>query len=59
MQDLKLAEGKKLLEKTALSIEEISSIIGYNSSDHFARMFRKENGISPHEYRKQNRKRSD
>lgn len=41
------------LEETDYSIENISGLVGYNSSDHFYHIFRKMQGISPQQYRKQ------
>lgn len=52
---LKMEEASDLLIQTDYSIEKISEQAGYNSSDHFARTFRKYYGISPLNYRKKNR----
>ena len=41
------------LENTDLSISEIAKIIGYNSSDHFSRVFKSCYHISPQYYRTQ------
>jgi len=40
------------LKNTNMSIERISEIIGYNSSDHFSRTFKKYYNKSPQQYRK-------
>ena len=48
-----MKEALVYLEKTDLSIEEISEKTGYNSADHFYRVFKEYQGISPQQYRKE------
>ena len=52
VRDLKMRDAVRYLEKTKLSMEEISIRIGYNSEDHFYRVFSAFYGISPLQYRK-------
>ncbi len=52
---LKMEEASRLLTQTDDSIEKISELAGYNSSDHFTRIFRKYYGVSPLKYRKKYR----
>lgn len=52
---LKMEEASRLLTQTDDSIEKISELSGYNSSDHFTRIFRKYYGTSPLKYRKKYR----
>lgn len=47
----RLRQSKQLLLTTGLSIDQISEKCGFNSSSHFARAFRRENSISPSEFR--------
>jgi len=49
---IRINAAKKLLVSTDTGVEEISSIIGYNSSKYFYRAFRKCTNMSPSEYRK-------
>ena len=49
---LKLAEAKKLLRQSELSISRISDMLCYSSIHNFSRAFKKSVGISPIEYRK-------
>lgn len=42
----------QLLETTNDSIEKIAEDVGYNSSDHFYRVFTDYYGMSPTKYRK-------
>ncbi|MCI6998257.1 MAG: AraC family transcriptional regulator [Eubacterium sp.] len=51
---LRLADATDYLLNTNLKISEIAERIGYNSADHFSRIFRTTYKISPQEYRKQN-----
>ena len=46
------ARAKALLDNSPLSIEEISSCLGFESSSYFCRAFKRETGVSPTEYRK-------
>ncbi|HHY37299.1 MAG TPA: AraC family transcriptional regulator [Firmicutes bacterium] len=49
----RLTRGKALLLHTSLSIEEIALRVGFNSSSHFIRMFRKYENLTPLQFRKQ------
>jgi len=53
---IRINAAKKLLVTTNSSVEEISSIIGYNSSKYFCRAFRTCTSMSPSEYRKKEKK---
>lgn len=48
----RLLRSKQLLLSAELSVEQIADQCGFNSASHFARAFRKSNGISPSEFRK-------
>lgn len=50
----KLTKAENLLLTTDFSIEEITSMIGFSSADHFTRLFRKTYGVTPGKFRKQN-----
>ena len=54
IRQVRMTEAREYLTKTPLSVSDIADIIGYNSSDHFARVFRGVYGMSPLEYRKKN-----
>ena len=51
LQRLRLEQTKLLLETTSLSIEQIVDRIGYSSQSSLRRLFQKELGMSPREYR--------
>lgn len=51
---LRLADAVDYLCNTNLKISEIAEQIGYNSADHFSRVFRASYMMSPQEYRRQN-----
>ena len=49
---LRIANAQMLLETTNYNVTEIGNIVGYNNPLYFSRIFRKQKGISPSEYRK-------
>lgn len=49
---LRINRAKKLLRFTEMSTGEIASICGVNDSNHFLKMFKKIEGVTPTEYRK-------
>lgn len=48
---LKMSKASDLLLHTSLKIDEIAVLSGYQSVDHFSRLFKKLHGISPRDYR--------
>ncbi|RAV18985.1 helix-turn-helix domain-containing protein [Paenibacillus contaminans] len=50
--DIRMRKAKELLEKTNWPIQEIASAVGYASAITFNRVFKKETGNSPSNYRK-------
>lgn len=53
--NVRLQEATQMLVQTGLSITEIAIACGFNSSNYFGDVFRKANGVSPAEYRKNNK----
>ena len=51
---LRLTNAQVLLETTTYSINEIASIVGYPNPQYFSRIFHKQKGCSPSEYRSRN-----
>ncbi|MDH5231834.1 MAG: response regulator transcription factor [Gammaproteobacteria bacterium] len=51
---LRMANAKKLLNETNLSITEIAFVVGYNESSHFSRVFSRQVGASPLQFRQKN-----
>lgn len=51
---LRLTNAQVLLETTSYSINEIASIVGYLNPLYFSRVFHKQKGCSPSEYRSRN-----
>ena len=53
---LRMSNAESLLEMTDYNVTEISSIVGYENPLYFSRMFKKQRGLSPSEYRKKIRR---
>lgn len=49
---LRISNAHTLLENTSYNITEISNIVGYDNPLYFSRIFKKQSGISPSEFRK-------
>ena len=49
-----MSEAVDYLTNTNLKVSEIAEKVGYNSADHFSRVFRKTYHMSPQEYRRKN-----
>lgn len=48
----RINESKELLSKTSISSEQIAQILGFCSSSHFIKSFKKVEGLTPAEYRR-------
>lgn len=53
VKQARMNEARDFVTRTELSISSIAEKVGYNSSDHFSRVFRNYYGMSPIEYRHQ------
>lgn len=49
---IRIANAQNLLETTTYNITEIANIVGYENPLYFSRLFKKQTGLSPSEYRK-------
>ena len=49
---IRIINAENLLETTDYNLTEISRIIGYENPLYFSRIFKKQKGLSPSEYRK-------
>lgn len=52
VQRLRMENAKRLLETSAKSIDEISTEVGYKETAFFRRLFKRNTGLTPTEYRK-------
>lgn len=48
----RIRQAKQLLLTTSKTVEEISELCGFNSASHFARAFRRQENLSPSQFRK-------
>lgn len=51
----RLQQARHLLESTELNVSQIAARVGFSTSQHFARIFRRYSGLSPARYRLQSR----
>ena len=50
--NIRINNSVSLLETTDYNVTEISAIVGYDNPLYFSRIFKKQKGLSPSEYRK-------
>lgn len=51
ISDRRIEKARGLLSDSSLKISEISCQVGYESPAHFSRIFKKNTGMTPQEYR--------
>lgn len=54
LTEIRIQKAKELLKNTNFKVYEISELVGYHNVEHFNRMFKKLNKISPAQFRKGN-----
>ena len=55
IKQVRISRAKEYLIKTDTQISDIAEAVGYNSADHFSRVFRSSTGLSPQEFRRSNK----
>lgn len=53
LTQLRIQKARELLRTTTFKSYEIGEMVGYRNAEHFTRMFKKETGYTPAQYRKQ------
>lgn len=56
LDDVREEQGKKYLEESSMSVQQISEALGFSNRSAFARFFRSRSGLSPLQYRQSNLK---
>jgi len=56
LQSLRVEAGKRYLESTRLSIEQVTQRVGYQDSGFFVKLFKRRTGLSPLNYRNRYRR---
>src|SRR5207249_10498547 len=51
--DLRMDAARRLLRETKKSVAEVALDVGYANPSHFAKLFRRQTGLSPSDYRQQ------
>ena len=49
---LRIQQAQRLLGTSEYNVTEVSSLVGYDNPLYFSRLFKKQTGMSPSEYRK-------
>ena len=52
LTELRINAAKDLLKDPFLTMSEVASMVGYESANYFTRVFKKNTGITPTEYRR-------
>lgn len=52
LTELRIQKARELLKNTNFKVYEIAEMVGYYNVEHFNRMFKKQSGVSPSKYRK-------
>lgn len=48
----KIERARELMERTDISVAELSDLLGYDNPSYFSRVFKRETGIAPSDYRR-------
>ena len=51
LNDYRIAKAKELLANTEMGVKDVSSACGYADSSYFARVFKRQTGLTPSDYR--------
>lgn len=51
IMDMKLTEARHLLNETSMTVEEIAFHLGFNNGNYFSKVFKKNVGMSPRDFR--------
>ena len=49
-----MSKASDLLKNTDLKVTEVATLVGYDSTDHFSRLFKRTYGMSPGQYAREN-----
>lgn len=52
--NLRMSKASDLLKNTDLKVTEVATLVGYDSTDHFSRLFKRTYGMSPGQYAREN-----
>lgn len=54
LTDIRIQKSMDLMKFSSLSLNQISELTGFSDYSYYSKVFRKKNGISPHQYRMEN-----
>ena len=52
LKRIRIEKAKKMLENKVILVEQIAALCGFESPSYFIKIFKKETGLTPLEYRK-------
>ena len=52
LTELRINKSKELLCRDALSVQDVAERVGYRDLKYFSRLFKKNTGVSPSDYKK-------
>ena len=53
VRKVRMKKAKALIKNTNMKIEKVSEAVGYQNTEHFNRLFKKEYGVTPVQFRNQ------
>lgn len=56
IMDLRMKQAKRLLSESDLKVSDVAEITGYRNFSYFSKLFKKQEGYTPQEFRKRNKR---
>ncbi|MNG22693.1 Bifunctional transcriptional activator/DNA repair enzyme AdaA [compost metagenome] len=56
IMDQRMKQAKRLLSESDLKVSDVAEITGYRNFSYFSKLFKKQEGFTPQEFRKRNKR---